>query len=178
MVMYPSQFSFSFRKTVFPGFLPGTLLFENERSAGKPDCDLVSPSDKNYLFRFISRLSRLQRMPRLQASHKRFPRTLTQIRPPSTKRSREIVPPIAPSFSSTTESFAGSHIVYCRFDFTWATLRLLPQTEFAYQLHAGMHYAILYAVLHNYCILKHILHKVFRPTLKEIRVARYFILYN
>lgn len=97
--MYPSQFSISFRKTVFPGFLPGTLLFENERSAGKPDrgnCDLVSPPDKNYLFRFISRLSRLQRMPRLQASHKRFPRTLTQIRPPSTKRSREIVPPIAP----------------------------------------------------------------------------------
>lgn len=172
--MYPSQTSF--RATVFPDFLPETLLFGNERNAGQPgreNCDdLVSPSDKNYLFRFIGRLTRFKgcRVCKLLINvfrecwrkfvplNKAFPRDSTSY---------------CPSFSSATESFAGSHIVYCRFDFTWATLRLLPQTEFAYQLHAGMHYVILYAALHNYCILKRILDKVYRLTLKEIR---YFIL--
>lgn len=94
------QFSVSFRAAMLLSFSPrGYVLFGNERgseqSRERGNCDLVFP-EKKYLFRFIGRLPGLQRLPYLQASHKRFPRTLGANSFPSTKRSRGREPPAVP----------------------------------------------------------------------------------
>lgn len=78
-------------------FLPGDMFYsEMGEAPSRGNCDLVSPADKKYLFRFIGRLPGLQRMPYLQASHKRFLRNAGANSSPSTKRSRGRESPTVP----------------------------------------------------------------------------------
>lgn len=164
------QDSVFFRMTMLPSFFPGYMFYsETSEEPSRGNCDLISPLDKKYLFRFIGRL------PGYFKGYRICRRLINVFR----ERWRKFVP-LNKAFSRERER---ENLLSSLFRFRDGKFRRKPHRLLSLWFYLGnppitasngiciptsRRYAprcVLYTALQNYCILKRILDEVSRPQL-------------